>query len=141
MTYEIPVKIIETNDGGCHILVKAQFDKQLKGWLLIDTGANKTVFDKNLLKEHSRITGDMKNELSTGINASIEGSKKAILGKIQIGKLKIVNYETILINLGYLNNIYKEITNKAIYGLIGGDFLLKYQAIINYKKQLLKLKD
>lgn len=139
MIYNIPIDIFDTQDDGCHLFIEATFSDQEKGWLIIDTGANRTVFDKSLLEKYIDLKDEIKEEISAGINASIENSREAILYKINMGDFEIKNYKTVVISLEYLNNVYSKMAKRQIWGLIGGDFLLKYQASINYKTKILSL--
>lgn len=141
MIYSIPLDIFNTQDGGCHLFVEATFSDQEKGWLIIDTGANRTVFDKSLLDEYIDLKGEIKEEISAGINATIENIQEAILHKIKIGDFEIENYKTVVISLEYLNNIYSTLTKRQIWGLIGGDFLLKYRCTIDYKNKSLLIEN
>ncbi len=139
MEYNIPIEIFSTADSGCHLFIKANFSNKENGLLIIDTGANKTVFDKNLLANYTQSKEKINEEISSGINASIENSYRAKLDSIKIGGFELVNYEIILISLKHLNNIYEKIAKKKIWGLLGGDFLLHYEANINYKTKILTL--
>ena len=57
-----------------------------------------------------------------------------------IGKLKIKNYKTILLDLSHVNNSYKQIKIKPIDGVLGSDILHKYKAVIDYGKKKMILK-
>ena len=50
------------------------------------------------------------------------------------------NYKTILLDLSHVNNSYEQIKLKPVDGVLGSDLLLKYSAVIDYDKKILKLK-
>ena len=108
MIYNIPIDIFNTQDDGCHLFIEATFSDKENGWLIIDTGANRTVFDKSLVEKHIDLMDEIKEEISAGINASIENSQEASLHRIRIGDFEIKNYKTVVISLEYLNNIYNK---------------------------------
>jgi len=139
MNHKIPIEILDTYDGGCHLMLEACFSNNLEGTLIIDTGANKTVFDSMLLKDCVENVTAIKDDISAGINSNIENSKRARLKNLRICEFEINNYETTLIDLSYLNDMYQKIAKRKIYGLLGGDFLKKYRAIINYKSKKIEL--
>ena len=56
-----------------------------------------------------------------------------------LGRLKVENLKVALIDLSHINQLYYKATNLEICGLIGGDFLLKHKAVIDYKKKVLQL--
>ena len=137
--YTVPIEIFEMQDGGCHLFVEALFSDKEKGWVIIDTGANRSVFDKILLQEHITLKAIIKDDISAGINATIEESQEAIIHQIQLNKFQIADFKTVVISLEYLNKMYGKITNKKVWGLIGGDFLMKYNGIIDYSSEQLML--
>jgi len=57
-----------------------------------------------------------------------------------LGDLKCQDWTIALIDLTHVNNIYKKFTDKQVAGLIGSDFLFKFNAIIDYKKSELVLR-
>ncbi|NOZ45654.1 MAG: hypothetical protein GXO79_02620 [Chlorobi bacterium] len=139
MKINIPIVIEEIESDGCHLLVEAAFAEPKKGWLIIDTGANKSVFAKNIFEKNVELLDETEEDISAGINASIENSIKVIIPVFKLGELVLTNFETILIDLNYLNSVYSKISDKKIIGLIGGDFLKNYDAVIHYKNKLLIL--
>jgi len=137
---EIPVKLIELEKGNYHLLVKARFEKGDSVYWVIDTGASKSVFDINKSNYFTVIDLDNKQIRSAGIGEGHIETKAARLSKFYLGKQKISGLEVALISLDHVNQLYKEFSSTGISGLLGSDFLLKYEAIINYKKRILKLK-
>ncbi len=135
MIHEIPIEIFDTPDSGCHLFIEAHFSEYEKGWLIIDTGANRTVFDKKLVSNFVELKDIINEEISAGINASIENSQDAILNRFQLGKFVVTGFKTVVISLEYLNSMYNQIAERKIWGLIGGDFLKEFNCIISYKGQ------
>ena len=140
MKIKIPIQIIELEPDNYHITVLSSFHDYETGNWVIDTGASKTVFDKNLDKYYSVIEGESDEIHTAGNNDQPQEILLAILKPLQIGKLNIENLKVALLDFSHINNLYSNTTNLKICGLIGGDFLMKYRAIIDYKKQVLILK-
>ncbi|MBI5218428.1 MAG: retropepsin-like domain-containing protein [Bacteroidia bacterium] len=141
MTTIIPVKIIDIEDDGCHLLIKAKFNGNVTGHLIIDTGASKTVFDTARLTPLVRIIPHKGEKIkSSGIGEGFLENHAGILKKFQIGDFEIRNYNIILLSLNHINQLYAKFSKKQIWGLLGGDFLKKYNAEINYKNKKLILR-
>lgn len=109
--------------------------------LIIDTGASKTVFDKERIKKFVKEKSfDAHDKLSSGLGTNTMKSELVTIKKIQIGKFIINDYKTILLDLSHVNNSYQQVGLKPIEGVLGSDILLEHNAIIDYEKKILKLK-
>ncbi len=140
MQIKIPLQITEIDPDNYHIIISGSFtDNETADWI-VDTGASKTVFDKNLVEYYSVLEGEMDEIHTAGIEDQPQEISLAVLKSMQIGKFKIENFKVALLDLSHINKIYSKATNHRICGLIGGDFLMKYRAVINYKKRVLVLK-
>jgi len=133
---QIPIE----NDG-FHLTIPATINGK-KARLLIDTGASRTVFDKNrilrFLKEQE--TEFEENEqLSTAMGTNQLQSQIFILERLKLGELKIKDYPTILLDMVHVNHSYEKLNIRPIDGVLGGDILSKYKAVIYYKTNKLKL--
>lgn len=140
MKYEIPISLVEIEKNNFHLFVSIIFNDEETGDIIIDTGASKTVFDTNRLKKYSKIIEHSEEIRSSGINANLTDTQLVKVNKMQIGDFTIKNFKAVLLNLDHINSLYADINNKQIWGLLGGDFLNKYKAKIDYEKKLLTLK-
>jgi hypothetical protein len=135
----IPINLIELEPDNFHLIISSVFsDGQTRNWV-IDTGASKTVFDKNLEEYYSVLEGESDEIHTAGNSEQPQEISMALLAQLQIGKLKIKNFRVALLDLSHINELYSKSTNHKICGLIGGDFLMKYKAVIDYKKKKLVL--
>ena len=135
----IPIQIIELEENNYHIHITSVFyDSKIGNWI-IDTGASKTVFDKNKADYYN--SSDETEELHSAIvgEKPLETSL-AFLKPLEFGKLRIENMNVALLDLEHINELYSKTTNVEVCGLLGGDFLVKYRAVIDYKKSTLTLK-
>lgn len=140
MVAHIPIEIIQLDQESYHLFVRC-FIQEKAYSLVIDTGASKTVFALNILKDRVENLKQNENEMqSAGISAQIGESFQGTLRDFKLGTLELPSFEVVLIDLTYVNEVYSKIMDKTISGLIGSDFLLKYKACIDYQKEELTLK-
>lgn len=139
MKIKIPLQIIELEEENFHLIITTTFSDGTNGNWVIDTGASKTVFDKTLLGKYT-ILKDEPDEVHTiGIGESSLETSMAFLNTVEFGKFKIEDMKVALLDLSHINELYSKVGNLKICGLIGGDVLMKYRAMIDYKKRLLVL--
>jgi len=126
------------NDG-FHLKISIKINGK-KACLILDTGASRTVFDEtrianfignDTLKKHDR--------LSTGLGTATMTSKKVTLKKIQLGNLVIKDYQATILDLQHVNQSYLKLDLDPVDGVLGGDILNDYQAVIDYKNEALVL--
>lgn len=134
--YTIPLIKIETDESGCHIGVKIVLSEQYNGIFIIDTGASRTFLSKKLDIFCSGLESDHRF-VPTGIESELTGSKSGILNILPFEKVSIHDVPVILIDLDNLNKAYAELSDNEILGLLGGDFLDKHSAVLNYQNSSL----
>jgi len=136
----IPLQIIDLQEDGFHPLANISvFGKPFI--LVLDTGASKTAFDQAmLLQAHEQAVVTMSDKLSTGLGTTTMVSSTAIITDLYIGSLLIGEFEVAVLDLSTINMAYRQLGHPEVLGVLGGDILMKYGAIINYGKQTLKLK-
>ncbi len=140
MKFKIPLQIVELEEDNFHIVISGKFNDGNIGYFAVDTGASKTVFDKNL-EELYQLSKEKTEEIhSAGIGEKPIAARLAILKTFYLEKFEVKGQTAALIDLSGINQMYHRTTKLKICGLIGGDFLMKYKAIINYKKRYLQLK-
>jgi len=132
---------IETD--GFHLIIKVKVNGK-SATLLVDTGASQTVFDISRIKKLLKIDDenfklDLSPHLSTGLGTNTMESHIVVIKKFQVGSLQLKNYNSVALPMEYVNQSYEMLGFKGIDGVLGSDFLLKYNAIIYYKKKLLKI--
>jgi len=140
MRTKIPIKIIELENGNYHLLVSCVFHDKSNGMWVIDTGASKSVFDQNLEPYIDQVDERTEDLHSAGIGAEPMKSRLSILKEISFGKLKVSGMGAALLDLNHINELYANATDLQICGLLGGDFLMKYRAVVDYKRKLLVLR-
>jgi predicted aspartyl protease len=135
----VPLELINLNDDGFHLLVEVVvFGQSYQA--VLDTGASKTVFDKETIEKHV-LSGELlaSDRISTGLGTNNMESHTIILPTMKIGKLKLKNFEAAVLDLTTIKQAYSSLNLPPVIGVIGGDILNSHHALINYKKLKLKL--
>ncbi|WP_316736389.1 aspartyl protease family protein [Pedobacter aquatilis] len=135
----IPLKLINLQDDGFHLLVEVVVFKE-KHFAVLDTGASRTVFDKSLIEKHLSETLKVSDEINAATLFTTTTTIQATIPELKIGKLKIPAYETVAFDLQSVSETYEQFGHPPIGCIIGGDILMKHQAVIDYENLLLLLK-
>lgn len=139
-TITIPLNIIDLHGDGFHpVLDIVLFGKSFK--VVLDTGASRTAFDHDLLKEANEDAAIVASErLSTGLGTNTMESATAVIENIRIGDMLIAELEVAVLDLSTINIAYQEMGHPQVLGVLGSDVLMKYNAVIDFGKSVLKLK-
>lgn len=133
----LPLEIISIEDDGYHVITKGKINGK-EARLLIDTGASRTVFDIEKIVTFPGISPDdfmLMEKRSSGLGTNSMESFTIILKKLSLGKLKLKDYESVLISMTHVNQSYEMLNLPPIDGVIGGDLLSAYNAVIDYGKK------
>ncbi|TWJ04644.1 aspartyl protease [Mucilaginibacter frigoritolerans] len=139
-SFTTPLHIIDLHDDGFHPLIEVTlFGKHFT--LVLDTGASKTAFDQTmlLLTEENTIL-NISDRLSTGLGTNSMASSTALITDLCIGDLLIDEFEVAVLDLSSINIAYRQLGHQEVLGVLGGDILMKYKAVINYGDKQLILK-
>ncbi|QEM08324.1 clan AA aspartic protease [Mucilaginibacter rubeus] len=136
----VPLRIIDLHDDGFHPLVEVVlFEKTFI--MVLDTGASKTAFDQTVLSEANETMNILASDkLSTGLGTNTMESFTATVSDLHIGDLPIAEFEVAVLDLSTINAAYGQMGHPQVLGVLGGDILMKYKAVIDYGKRVLKLK-
>jgi hypothetical protein len=139
MAIKIPIRLLNIEGDGFHLQVKIKINGKAAN-AIIDTGASKTVFDKtrinNFLKKETLTEHD---RMSTGLGTASMQSHAVELKKLSIGKLEILGYNGVVLDLSHVNQTYVTIGLKPIDAVVGSDIMEKYKAVIDYSKRTLSM--
>lgn len=121
-------------------MIKLHINRKVAN-VIIDTGASKTVFDKTRIEKYvSHKNFDENDKLSSGLGTNTMASHTTMIKKLKIGELEIADYKTVLLDLSHVNESYSQVGLQAVDGVLGCDILVKYNAVIDYEKKIMKLK-
>ena len=131
MKTKIPIKILQLDDG-FHLVLSILVNGR-PARMVLDTGASQTVFDKTRIKKFMKQKQfESHDKLLTGLGTNKMKSHLAMIAKIEIGKIVIRKYKTVVIDLSHVNNAYSQMKQKPIDGILGSDILKQYKAVIDY---------
>ncbi len=136
---EIPINIINIEGDGFHLIAEGMINNK-PARFVVDTGASRTVFDKDrILNYIDNPEFNKKEGISAGIGGTDITSFIFNIEELSFGDLKINGYQAVAMDLSNVNNSYAMLKLPPIDGVIGGDLMKKHQAIINYKLKKMRL--
>lgn len=107
--------------------------------LILDTGASRTIIGKHLTTNFPTITDDTQDFFAAGINAEKMEVVQVVIPEILLGNFTLKNLTVFSSDLDEISELYRQMAGQPIDGLLGSDFLVKYQATINFKTRKLIL--
>ena len=135
----IKLSLIRIDKHGCHLVVKGKIGRR-NVRLVLDTGASQTVFDQNRIGTYIGHEDFEKiQSLSSGLGTNSMQSHVVKIPGFKLGDLEIKNDKVVLLDLSHVNESYGMMNMKPIDGVIGGDILKKFKAVIDYGKKTLTL--
>ncbi|MBR5602808.1 MAG: clan AA aspartic protease [Bacteroidales bacterium] len=136
---EIPINIINIDGDGFHIVTEG-FINGRTARFVVDTGASRTVFDKDRILNYTNNPEFAEKEgLSAGIGGTDISSFIFTIENLCFGDLKINDYQAVAMDLSNINTSYEMIKLPPIDGVLGGDLLRKHNAVISYRLKKIRL--
>ena len=130
---EVPLQLLDIEGEGFHIMVKGLIHGKEANFL-IDTGASRSVFDPKTISDFiDNIQFEKKEGMTAGVGSSDLESATFVIDSFSIGELEIDEYEAVALDLENIHEMYGKLGLPRIDGIIGGDLLKRYKAVINYK--------
>lgn len=139
MATRIKLDLFSLEGDGYHMRFKALVN-EVEATFILDTGASRTVFDKNAVAKYfPEVELESHEAATSGVGSNEMESFSAIIKKLQIGNLLIRRYHCAVIDLTHVNAAYEMVGEPPVQGVLGGDILKKYKASINYRSKTLTL--
>ena len=136
---EVPMQLLDIEGDGFHIMIKGTIHGK-EARFLIDTGASRSVFDPKTISTFiDNLQFEKKEGMTAGVGSSDLESSTFIIDHLSIGELEITDYEGVALDLENIHEMYAKLHLPHIDGIIGGDLLHKYKAVINYRSKKLRL--
>lgn len=136
---ELPINIISIEGDGFHLIAEGCINGKTARFV-VDTGASRTVFDKDKILNY---INDPEFSEKEGISAGIGGTDISSfifdIEELSFGELKIKDYQAVAMDLSNVNDSYAMIKLPPIDGVLGGDLLVKYKAVISYRLKKIRL--
>lgn len=139
MKYTFTCKLVSLDSNGFHLLVPVFVPNcNNDGFFIIDSGASKSVIDDSILENIKHTVIEQDSIESSHLTDMIEG-KIVSLDLLCIQNVEFKDFEALSMPLQHVNSIYSRFIDKPIWGLIGGDFLKRYKAVISYKSNTISV--
>ncbi len=138
---KIPFRLVPIEDDGFHLMMEVKIGRK-KANVLIDTGASKTVFDLDRIREFITMPDtsfERSPHMSTGLGTNNLVSHITRLPSLRIGEVVIKNFNAVLLDLTHVNQSYDLLGIPRIDGVIGSDLLKKYRAQLSFGSCTLKI--
>ncbi len=136
---EVPINIINIEGDGFHLIAEGMINNK-PARFVVDTGASRTVFDKDrILNYIDNPEFNEKEGISAGIGGTDLSSFIFNIEELSFSDLKINDYQAVAMDLSNVNNSYAMLKLPPVDGVLGGDLMKKYQAVINYKLKKMRL--
>lgn len=137
MQISIQLQIVDLGENGVHLSVPCEYLGKER-LLIVDTAASKTVFDLSQLPNSVKV--EYTEEINAmGISGEMLESAKVLLKDFKIDGNSFPDFKAFALPLDMVNETYMKYLDSAIFGLLGADFLLEKNAIIDFGELLLKL--
>jgi predicted aspartyl protease len=139
MIDKIPIEFVQI-DEGIHLLVEVTINGFAVN-LVIDTGASRTVLDKNTIDLFMIDQLEETDEESTSIGNQTLKSQKAVVKELLFGKISLINKEVNVLDLSNVIHVYESLNLPMIHGILGAELLQELNAIIDFKEKTITVSD
>jgi len=141
MPSHLPIEVTAIEADGFHLMVEVHVNG-IPARLLLDTGASRSVFDRD--RVHRFFDGGnpelLENEeLSTGLGTNDMQSQALYLEILEIGETRIRHYPAVVLDMSHVNQSYEKLGLTPIDGVLGSDILMKYGAVIDYGRRMMRI--
>lgn len=138
MRVTIPFTLVKIENNGFHPVLKAYFNRR-PIFLVIDTGASRTVLHSGFLQHLVPINDEHTEPMAAGINAQQFSVARYRIDTLSIAKVKFRNTEVFGADLTDLAELYRKMAGFPLHGMLGSDFLINHKAQIDFRKKLVRL--
>lgn len=140
--YHLPLQRIDLQGDGFHLLVEVVVFGQIFKAVL-DTGASKSAFDMELV---SALVSDdeiihVPDQQAIGLGTTSMERYVVNCPELILGDLTLLNYEVPVFDLSAIKFAYAQLNLPPVIGVIGGDILTQFNALIDYGSLMLTLNE
>lgn len=139
-SFKINFSIVELEPDNYHILVKAKLDGHPLN-VILDTGASHTCFDTQFVSQtYPELETEENEGLNVGVGSNDFESKITDIHNFRMGRFVIKDYQVVLLDMSNINSAYQSMKKPLVHSIIGSDFFVKYNAVIDFENKVLMLK-
>ena len=129
----IPITFVDSN----HCFINLRINN-VYGKFILDTGASNSCINLNLSKKF-KISLEKSNKKASSATNEINEVYCSNNKTISIEDYKLDNFKILLFDMSYINESLKKNNVSELEGIIGNDFLIKFNAVIYYNSKKIKL--
>lgn len=134
---DVEVELVELEDSSFHLVVPVDIDG-VKGDMIVDTGASVTVVERKLFE--GKEADDTVVKIQSGsVTGQIEDVQIIRAEAFRLGGRKLKRVRLAAMDLEYVNEMYDKHLSRRIIGLLGSDFCVRYQVVIDYGSKKMTL--
>ena len=127
----IPLQVLRIDESGFHLMVALHLNGR-KANALIDTGASRTILDKNRAVHYlDRPEMHRYEKFFSGLGTGPIETYRTVIRELEIGGVALVGQEVVVIDLKAINQSYAMFDLPKIDLVLGCDLLLKMNAVID----------
>jgi len=132
--FSISINILKSQ----HLVCSIKLNKK-KGLFIIDTGASNSCIDKEKINFFKLIKNDSEIEVSSAGKEKLKvtPTKKSVFN---FKNNKSLELSLMLLDMNSINSSLLDQNGQTVDGILGADFLLKSNSIIDYKTKKIFLK-
>jgi len=131
------MEVVLLEEGTIHLLVQAAIGEIANLWWVVDTGASKSVVDRevaiHLVEEESA------GVMATGLGKEMVETSSGIISDFRLGGISFDALTVAIVDLHHINEEYSKYSDKRIAGLLGSDFFFREKALIDYADRTISL--
>ena len=136
--YHAKLHVVELETGEYHTFVRGSVAGHPVR-MVIDTGASHSCLDTEFADEMlPRVHAEVHQGIKAGIGGADFEVRVADIHDFRIGHFRLACYENMaLIDLSPINMAYEGLNRKPVQMILGNDFLVGHNAVIDYRRQML----
>lgn len=136
-TYVIKLHLVELEPENYHIFAKGKWNG-IPLNIIIDTGASHTCIDIDFYKNKNPEAITIANQGSNvGIGTDQFETHIALMTGLKISRFHVHDFQTVLLSLKHINLAYQAAKIPEVQCILGSDFFVSYNAIIDFSNQTL----
>jgi hypothetical protein len=136
-SYVIKLYLLELEPENFHIFAKGKWKGNPIN-IIIDTGASHTCLDIDFFKSADPEAIAIANQgTNVGIGTDEFETHITLLSDFKISRFHVPDFHAVLLSLKHINMAYQAAKIPEVQCILGSDFFVSYNAIIDYSNQTL----
>ena len=131
------MEVVLLEEGTIHLLVQAVMGEIENLWWVVDTGASRSVVDREVAVHF--VSEESTGEMATGLGKEMVETSCGIINDFRLGGISFDALTVAIVDLHHINEEYSKYSDKRIAGLLGSDFFFREKALIDYADRTILL--